>query len=116
MPQQNALLHLVADLAGVAPARLRDRSLVGGLLVAAAGAAGIASQSAPVVQQSKNENIAAILLLSDGHVSVHTFPERELLTLDVLSAEGFDGNRAIDVLVRRLSPSEVRSNTVMRGS
>jgi S-adenosylmethionine/arginine decarboxylase-like enzyme len=107
--------HLSADFVGVAPVQLRDMGLISGLLIAAAGAAGFSAVGAPLVRQLPNEGITGWMQLDDCHMSVHAFPERELLLLDVLSLATHDGRKALDVFTRRLSAREVRSEHRTRG-
>ncbi len=111
-----AFTHVTADFDGVSAASLRDSSLLQGLLIAAAGAAGFGSAGAPLVKALPTESIAAVLLLEGGcHMTVHTFPERGLLLLDVLSTATHDARKALDVFARRLVPREIRSESRLRG-
>ncbi|HJU90648.1 MAG TPA: S-adenosylmethionine decarboxylase [Gemmatimonadaceae bacterium] len=107
--------HIVADLSGVSPAQLRDASLLSGLLIAGAGGAGFTAVATPVVYTRPNESVAAILVLDSCHIAMHSFPERELLLLDILTPAEHDGRKVIDVFSRRLSPRGIRSETLPRG-
>lgn len=107
--------HLIADFLGVAPTQLRDRSMLNGLMIAAAGAAGFSVAGAPVVRQLPNDGVAGMFLLDGCHMSVHTFPERELLLLDVLSLATHDARKALDVFARRVTAREIRSELRVRG-
>lgn len=107
--------HLCADFIGALPVQLGDTSLISGLLVAAAGAAGITTIGAPVVRKLPGDAISVVLLVNDGHMTVHTFPPRHLLLLDILSATPHDTKKALDVFKRRLTASEVRSDIRSRG-
>jgi S-adenosylmethionine/arginine decarboxylase-like enzyme len=110
-------IHRTADFSGVSAALLRDVPLVSGLLVAAAGAAGLAADGSPTVRM-RGEGITAILLLAaDGcHFAAHTFPERGLLLLDLLVPDARDTDKALDVFHRRLKAKEVRTGRVERGT
>ena len=107
--------HLTADFLGVAPVQLRDTGLISGLMIAAAGAAGFKSIGAPSVRTLPDEGVAGWLQLDDCHMSVHAFPARQLLLLDVLSHATHDGRKALDVFARRLPAREVRSEQRQRG-
>lgn len=109
------LNHLTADFLGVPAEQLRDSSLLSGLLIAAAGAAGIITRGAPRMQTMPDESISGFLQLEDCHIALHTFPERELLLLDVLSAATRDVSKAFAVFARRLLAREVRSEQRQRG-
>ena len=114
-PAAPAFIHLVADMVGASAAQLRDHGLVSGLLVAAAGAAGFSAMTAPVFRRLPNDGVAGLLLLDGCHIAVHTFPERELLLLDVLAPKTHDVTKALDVFARRLTAREIRTDVRERG-
>ena len=107
--------HLTADFVGVRNAQLTDASLLSGLMIAAAGAAGFAVMGAPIVRALPHDGVGALLLLDDCHMSVHTFPDRELLLLDILTLSTHDARKALDVFTRRLAAREIRSEHRDRG-
>ncbi len=107
--------HLIADFLGVPAPQLRDGTLLRGLLIAAAGAAGFSSMQAPVVRQLPSDGLACLLLLDGCHISVHTFPDRQLMLLDVLALATHDARKALDVFARRMEATEIRSETRTRG-
>ena len=107
--------HLMADFIGVPAAQLRDTTTLSGLLIAAAGAAGFAALGAPFVRQLPNDGVAGLFLLDGCQMSLHAFPDRELLLLDVLSLATHDGRKALDVFARRLTAREIRTERRARG-
>ena len=104
MTDTDTLAHVSADLSGVGSGPLRDAGLLSGLLIAAAGAAGLNAAGAPTV-----------LLLDPCHVSIHSLPDRGLALVDVLAPDVAGASKALDVFVRRLVPASVTSDTRMRG-
>ena len=115
MTEPASISHLVADLTGVGSGALRDAPLLSGLLIAAAGAAGLGGFTAPVVRTAADGGVAAILLLEPCHLSVHSFPDRGLALVDVMTRDATGALKALDVFVRRLSPANVVSETRVRG-
>jgi len=107
--------HVLADLRGVSAAQLRDATLLKGLLIAAAGGAGFATVGTPMVYTLPNECVAAVLMLDECHIALHSFPDRELLLLDVLTGSTHDASKAVQVFARRLVPRELRHETLPRG-
>ncbi|HJR40878.1 MAG TPA: S-adenosylmethionine decarboxylase [Gemmatimonadaceae bacterium] len=105
----------MADLSGVSPAQLRDTALLSGLLIAGAGGAGFATVGTPVVYTRPNDSVAGVLVLDSCHIALHSFPERELLLLDILAPASHDGRKVIDVFTRRLTPRGIRSEMLPRG-
>jgi S-adenosylmethionine decarboxylase len=113
--QTDTLTHLTADLAGIGSGPLRDAGLLSGLLIAAAGAAGLNPQGTPHVRVAPAGGVSALLFLDPCHVSVHSLPDRGLALLDVLTRDAAGAAKALDVFVRRLAPSAVTSDARTRG-
>lgn len=107
--------HLTADLVGVPAEQLRDAALLRALLIAAAGAAGVGAIGMPVTRQRGDGGLGAVLLADASHIVLHTFPEREVMVLDVLATSAVEARAALDVFARRLSAREIRSDTRDRG-
>ena len=115
MTDQDKLAHASADLTGVGSGALRDAPLLSGLLIAAAGAAGLSATGTPIVRVAPAGGISAVLLLEPCHVSIHSFPDRGLALVDVLARDAAGAAKALDVFVRRLTPASVERDMRMRG-
>lgn len=107
--------HILSDLAGIPSPQLRDAGLIAGLLIASAGAVGLAMTAPPTVRAMPNDGLAGVLLLDECHIAVHAIPARELLLLDVLAPATHDVTHVVEVFARRLAPREVRTETRTRG-
>lgn len=110
-----SLAHVSADLTGVGSGALRDAALLSGLLIAAAGAAGLNAAGTPIVRSAPAGGVSAVLLLDPCHASIHSLPERGLALVDVLARDRAGAEKALEVFVRRLAPAAVTSETRMRG-
>jgi len=108
-------LHLSAEFLGVPAGQLSDARLIGGLLIAAASAAGLGNAGMPSVRDQTDGGVSAILLLDSGHIAVHSVPHRQLLLLDVIAPAAHDFRKVVDVLSRRLTAREVKTATRTRG-
>ena len=109
------LVYVSADLSGVGTGALRDAALLSGLLIAAAGAAGLSAVGTPLVRTAPSGGVSAVLLLDLCHVSIHSLPERGLALVDVFARDESGAAKALDVFVRRLVPSGVTNDTRKRG-
>jgi S-adenosylmethionine/arginine decarboxylase-like enzyme len=109
--------HLTADLHGVPAPVLRDPATLGGLCIAAAGAAGLSAAAAPLVRHRGAGGGSAFLLLeTDGcHLSAHAIPEEGLVLVDVLVPETRSADTALEVFVRRLGAATVERQLRTRG-
>jgi S-adenosylmethionine/arginine decarboxylase-like enzyme len=102
--------HLFVDLSGVTPSRLIDPQDLGALALAAANAAGLHPAAPPTVQASPR-GTSAVLACHGGHVAIHALPDEGLCYADVATVGTAQPQRALDVIVRRLAPREVRTDT-----
>lgn len=102
------LVHRGADFRGVSSPLLRDGAALGGLLLSAAGAAGLATLESPIARSLPRDGLAVVLLLDVGHVAVHTFPDLEVVVVDLLVAAGRDPQKAVDVFARKFGVPESR--------
>jgi len=107
-------VHLIAELTGIAPAQLHDAALLGGLLIAAAGAAGLHAAAAPLLRSDPLRGVDALLLLEGGHATLHAEAHRRTLLLDLLVPEPAELARALDVFTRRLAPTAVSAERLIR--
>jgi len=108
-------VHLIADFIGVPPIQLGDQSLISGVMVSAASAAGMTATGSPVILKHPDGGLSVILPLDGCHMSIHTSPDRELALLDVLAHPHHDAQRALDVVMRRLTARTVQSERRERG-
>lgn len=115
MTEFETLAHISADLSGIGSGPLRDAALLSGLLIAAAGAAGLNTAGSPIVRTAPSGRISAVLLLDPCHVSIHSLPDRGLALVDVLALDATFATKALEVFVRRLVPAKVTSETRIRG-
>lgn len=107
--------HLTADFVGVPTEQLQDTTLLGGLLVAAASAAGLAGTHPPLVRERPNGIVSAALIFDGAHIIIHALSQRRVLLFDVVAPTSHDFRKALDVFARRLTASEIHSNTRSRG-
>jgi S-adenosylmethionine decarboxylase len=111
----DSLTHVSANLSGIASASLGEAPLLSGLLIAAAGAAGLTAVGAPLIRVAPAGGVSAVLLLDPCHMSIHSFPDRGLALVDVLARDAAGASKALDVFVRRLAPTGVASDVRARG-
>ena len=108
--------HLSADFVGVPAEQLRDATLLGGLLIAAASAGGFRPIGLPVVaEHTERGGVSALLLLDHAHIAVHSIPERQTLLFDLVAPASHDFRKALDVFARRLTSRDITSASRGRG-
>jgi S-adenosylmethionine decarboxylase len=115
-PPLSGLIHVTADFLGASVLQLTDQPLISGMLVSAAGAAGMKASGSPTVITHPHGGLTVILPVDGCHMSIHTLPERELAIVDVIAAPPHDPQRALDVITRRLTARTVRVERRIRGT
>jgi S-adenosylmethionine decarboxylase len=63
-----------------------------------------------------NGAITLVLILAESHLSIHTWPEENLIAIDLFSCGAIDGQRVIDELVAGLRLADPRAAQLDRGS
>jgi S-adenosylmethionine decarboxylase len=61
------------------------------------------------------QGFTGLLLLSESHISIHTYPERGYAAIDVYTCGGGMTQKAIDYLKEILRPTQVQEMLVRRG-
>jgi len=107
--------HLSAEFLGVPAEQLSDARLIGGLLIAAASAAGLGNAGMPSVRCQTDGGVSAVLLLDSGHIAVHSVPHDQVLLLDVIAPVAHDFRKVVEVLSRRLTARDLKTATRTRG-
>jgi S-adenosylmethionine decarboxylase len=62
-----------------------------------------------------NGAITLVLILAESHLSIHTWPEEELIAIDLFSCGSIDGEAVISGLVRSLRLAAVSVRRLSRG-
>ncbi|MGH3276604.1 MAG: adenosylmethionine decarboxylase [Streptosporangiaceae bacterium] len=62
-----------------------------------------------------NGAFTLVLILAESHLSIHTWPEEDLIAIDLFSCGAIDGQAVLDELIGALDLSEVTVREVQRG-
>src|SRR3990172_4687229 len=113
-------MHLIIDGYGADAAVLRDPEAIYGFLDTYPDAIGMTKITLPHVysyagQRPEDVGISGFVLIAESHISVHTFPQRRYVNIDVFSCKSFDAQRALNELRQLFSLETVRSWTLDRG-
>ncbi len=89
-----------------------EQALLGHLRAAArAGGAQVLGETSTVFP---NGAVTAVLLLSQSHLSVHTWPEYGMANFDLLTCGRLNGEQMLDELKSALSPDRANVVRVIR--
>ncbi|MGD0683802.1 MAG: adenosylmethionine decarboxylase [Streptosporangiaceae bacterium] len=62
-----------------------------------------------------NDAVTLVLILAESHLSIHTWPEEDLIAIDLFSCGAIDGDAVVADLARALSLENVAIRRVQRG-
>jgi len=107
--------HVAVDTWGIEFDKLNDPEWLQAQMVEAAEASGATVLSVQA-RQFEPQGATVLVMLSESHLSIHTYPERGFAALDCYTCgETVDPQVAIDHLVAVLKPSKTYAKKLVRG-
>lgn len=107
--------HILIDMHGVAFDKLNDCDAVGAALKIAALEAG-ATVLHSYMHPFQPQGVSGAVILSESHISIHTWPERGFAAIDVFMCGAADPKIAVLHLAQHFLPTAWSVETVLRGS
>ena len=106
--------HVLADFWGCQFEKLDDAEL---LMSSLKEAAAVAKMTILGEESYKfnPQGFTGLILLSESHISIHTYPERGYAAIDVYTCGGGMTKKAIDYLKEVLQPTQVTEMLIRRG-
>ncbi len=94
-------MHLAIDGYGCDPGQLADMEHVRRFLDAYPDAIGMTKISVPSVQTYRGPvpedwGVSGFVIIAESHISVHTFPDRAYVNVDIFSCKEFDAAQALE--------------------
>ncbi len=107
--------HVAVDTWGVDFEVLNNADLLQAHMIEAAEACGATVMSVQA-KQFEPQGATVLVLLSESHLSIHTYPERGFAAIDCYTCgETVDPQLAIDYLVTVLQPEKYFAKKLIRG-
>jgi len=113
-------VHLVVDGYGADPEKLQDEELLYRFLDEYPDAIGMTKMIQPQVYTYRGKTpedwgLSGFVLIAESHISVHTFPDRRYVNIDIFSCKEFDAASSLKDVEEAFSLPEVRVWTLERG-
>ncbi len=67
------------------------------------------------VSEKDQGGISGFVMIAESHISIHTFPNRRFMTMDVYSCNKFDAERVKEIVTRFFSVGKFEENIIRRG-
>ncbi|MBI2085508.1 MAG: adenosylmethionine decarboxylase [Candidatus Aenigmarchaeota archaeon] len=107
--------HLIAELVGCSFDTLNDEKKIKEAMLNASAAANFTVLEVSIKKFSP-QGVTALLLLSESHFSIHTWPELGYAAIDMFTcSKTCDPNEAFKVLVNYLKPNRYTTKEMVRG-
>ena len=113
-------MHLAIDGYGGDPEKLKDVDLIYRFLDEYPTAIGMNKVIPPQVytyrgQTPEDWGVSGFVLIAESHISIHTFPDRQYVNIDIFSCREFDDNARTGDIKEMFSLAEVRVWSMERG-
>lgn len=113
-------MHLIIDGLGCDPAQISDPEHVRRFLDAYPDAIGMTKILPPSVHtyqgpKAEDWGVSGFVIIAESHISVHTFPDRGYINVDVFSCKDFDTEKALAEIPALFAMGEVKHWVLDRG-
>lgn len=113
--------HLMLDGYGCAKAKLEDLNLIYRILDELPARIGMTKIMPPYVfkysgVKPEDWGLSGFVLIAESHISIHTFPEKNFVSVDIFSCKAFDAGFASDYLKSAFGMAKMETNVLDRGT
>ena len=113
-------MHLAIDGYGASPEKLKDTDMVYRFLDEYPDAIGMDKIIPPQVytyhgKTPEDWGVSGFVIIAESHISVHTFPDRQYVNIDIFSCKDFDAISSLEGVKDAFGLNEVRAWTLNRG-
>ena len=113
-------MHLIIDGYGGDISKMWDMETVRSFLTEYPDNLGMTRITDPNVLEYNGPNhddagVSGFVIIAESHISIHTFPRRNYVNIDIFSCKAFDDSQALEDAKRLFDLSEVKSLVLDRG-
>jgi len=113
--------HLMLDGYGCDKGKLQDLNLIYRILDELPTRIGMTKIMPPYVfkysgLKPEDWGLSGFVLIAESHISIHTFPEKNFVSVDIFSCKHFDAEFASDYLKKTFGMVKVESTVLDRGT
>ncbi len=107
--------HIIAELYGVSKDLISKREEVERIMEEVVKEAEL-TKVGSIYKQFNPHGVTGIVLIAESHISIHTWPEYELVNLDVFTCGDFKkAERAFELFLKKFRPKWYRHYILDRG-
>jgi S-adenosylmethionine decarboxylase len=107
--------HIIAELYGVSSGLITREKKVRQIMEEVVDESGLKRINS-IFKQFNPHGVTGVILISESHVSIHTWPEYELVNLDIFTCgETKKAEKAFKLFIDRFKPKYYRHYIIDRG-
>ena len=112
--------HLTIDASQCSSKKLVDQSLVYDVLNKLPDKLRMTKMGLPHVVRwldpgATVDGVSGFVMIAESHISIHTFPEKDYVFIDVFSCRSFDVDKATELLTKVFGAKKFSKKIVKRG-
>ncbi|MDY6917305.1 MAG: adenosylmethionine decarboxylase [Chloroflexota bacterium] len=113
-------MHLIIDGFGANPAILESEEFIYQFLDGYPSEIEMTKVAPPHVfryvgSKPQDWGVSGFVVIAESHISIHTFPERRLVNIDIFSCKEFDAERAMKDIRARFEIADMETHVLDRG-
>lgn len=114
--------HLILDCYKCSSSAINDLETVAKFLKETPVKIGLRPLTEPMVWKFKDVSrwdkggISGWIIISESHISVHTFVKQRFAVIDVVSCVEFDVEKTVEIVKETFKPKEIKSRLIDRGT
>ena len=113
-------MHLVVDGYGGDAEALKNTELIYDFLDTLPDRIGMTKIIPPQVytyhgEKSRDWGVSGFVLIAESHISIHTFPDREHVNIDIFSCKAFDTDECVKIVKSSFGLTRAETSTLERG-
>lgn len=113
-------MHLIIDGYGGDVDKMWDQELVRNFLIDYPSTLGMTRITEPKVldyngPKEDDAGVSGFVIIAESHISIHTFPLRNYVNIDIFSCKSFDNHLALDDAKQLFGLTEVKTWLLDRG-
>ncbi|MFH8092479.1 MAG: adenosylmethionine decarboxylase [Candidatus Aenigmatarchaeota archaeon] len=107
--------HIIAELYGVDPGIISKEAQVRKIIEDVVNSAKLNKVGA-IFKQFDKQGVTGIVLIAESHISIHTWPEYELVNVDIFTCgDEKKAERAFKLFLKKFKPKSYRHYILDRG-
>jgi S-adenosylmethionine decarboxylase len=121
MPQTSFGPHLTIDAYEVGTNKLGDKNLIYEFLSSLPSKIRMTKIMEPNIisydggKKPEDWGISGFVIIAESHISIHTFPAKKYLSIDIFSCKEFDIEEAINTVKNVFSINKIETNFLWHG-